>query len=235
MVAAKLYGGLGNQMFQQAAAIGYAMKYNIPFNNNRLAPGLPTMELKETGHNYNNIPNYFGRNRNILLNGYFQSEKYFDHCKEQIRAYFYGPTEIEKGTCSIHVRRGDYLLYPDKHPVVTMEYINKAVDIIYKKGISHFKVFSDGIDWCREEFDNLPNGHFEFMERSVNASKDMLLMAECEHNIIANSTFSWWGAWLSPNPDKIVISPSTANWFGPGNSKLCTDDIIPDNWIQIKY
>lgn len=239
MVAAQLYGGLGNQMFQQAAAIGYAKEHGNRFYQNELNPNIPTLHVKETGHNHNLIPN-FGNKENVLLDGYFQSEKYFDGAKDEVRRYFSAPTEFEKGVCSIHIRRGDYLLYPTKHPVVTVEYIWKAIlEINTRTNCSYFKVFSDDIIWCKRSFSD--NGYFmedttfTFMPRQVNARLDMCAMMRCEHNIIANSTFSWWGAWLNPNPDKIVISPSKENWFGPGNAHLDTSDIIPEKWIQIKY
>jgi len=238
MVAAKLYGGLGNRMLQEAAAIGYSKEHNILFSHNRLDPFKDTVEVKETGHSYNYIPCVDRNNtKNVLLNGYFQSEKYFKDHETDIREYFSAPTEFEKGVCSIHVRRGDYLLYPTKHPVVTAKYITSATEyIVGTTTCRYFRVYSDDIHWCKENLSFLvPDTTVDFMPRQVNPRLDMMAMSRCEHNIIANSTFSWWGAWLNPNPDKIVISPSASNWFGPGNAHLDTSDIIPEKWIQIKY
>lgn len=235
MVSAQLYGGIGNRMFQEAAAIGYAKEHNERFFMNHLNPHYHTIQVSETGHNYNYIPAQKVYHENVLLNGYFQSEKYFKHAEAEVREYFSAPTKFEKEICSIHVRRGDYLLYPTKHPVVPVQYIYDAVDyIIGSTNVFSFRVFSDDRQWCMQNLTR-QDVIIEFMPRSVNARLDMHAMMKCEHNIIANSTFSWWGAWLNPNPNKIVISPSAANWFGPGNAHLDTSDIIPEKWIQIKY
>lgn len=234
MVTAKQYGGLGNRLFQRAAAIGYGVEHDkiwifAPVKNT------PFKLHKESSHSFTKIPEY--RANLIVLDGYFQSEKYFAHCREKILKEFGFKWELHKGWCSVHVRRGDYLKYPDKHPVVTATYLNKAINYIISHGINQFIFFSDDIDWCRSyvqvgEWDDHITIRYS---EGLSETADLELMSCCEHNIISNSTFSWWGAWLNQNPDKIVVSPSKDNWFGPGNDNLDTTDIIPDSWIQIKY
>lgn len=239
-VYAKQYGRLGNNLFQMAAAIGYAMTYGIEYNicpwytKNTINHGHPYY-IKEAGHQYQKL--YFHkklRYSRIMLDGYWQSEKYFAHCREEVLKALGYQWELKEGWCSIHVRRGDYLKYPDKHPVVTMEYLTKAMDMIADhRGIERFMVFSDDIPWCIAHFSSLPY-HFHYSIDQT-PEEDLIAGSCCEHNIISNSTFSWWGAWLNQNPDKVVISPSKDNWFGPGNAHLDTSDLIPESWIQIKY
>lgn len=229
-------------MFQIAAAIGYARKhkdhYYIPMRteNERIWPmafkrlGSPPQPLsdvrvwQEPDHGYTEIPFH----RDTILSGYFQSEKYFSHARREVVAAFGIPYRKNEGVVSIHVRRGDYLQFPDKHPPVTMDYIAAAVEKFpgYK-----FLVFSDDLRWCRENFPKLGRDFDYQVGRS--AIEDISAMSGCEHNIISNSTFSWWAGWLNNNPDKVVVSPSKDSWFGPGNKHLKTDDIIPDSWTQI--
>ena len=242
-VYAKQYGRTGNNLFQKAAAIGYAMKHGLQYN---LSPNLPigarsnhsAICIKEGGHQYQELPTY--RAKNVvptILDGYWQSEKYFAHCRAEVLNAFGFKWALIPNICSIHLRRGDYLLYPDKHPVINEKYLDKAIAYMGQKvGINTFIVFSDDIPYTRELIKSrLYYGcSFEFMEGRTE-NEDLTVMSCCEHNIISNSTFSWWAAWLNQNPKKVIISPSKDNWFGPGNSNLCTDDIIPDSWIQIKY
>ena len=145
------------------------------------------------------------------------------------------PYELNKGVCSIHVRRGDYVTYYTQFPPVTEGYLRKAIELAAANGFTKFLVFSDGIDWCKEVFSTprYKGYTFEYSE-GKNEFEDMALMSNCEWNIISNSTFSWWGAWLNQNPNKIVISPSKNNWFGK-RVKLSTEDIIPENWVQIRF
>lgn len=235
-VYAKQYGRLGNTLFQKAAAIGYAMKHGLGFSTsgNTYLPKPPIL-IHERGHHYQELP-FFDDwlKRDVLLDGYWQSEKYFAHCRKRVLQWLGNRWGPKTGWCSIHVRRGDYLKYPDKHPVVTMDYLIRAMDIMDdQRGIGQFMVFSDDLPWCVEQFSQLP---YKFMYSTDHTEmEDMELMSCCEHNIISNSTFSWWGAWLNQNPNKVVISPSKDNWFGPGNAHLDTSDIIPGSWIQIKY
>jgi len=238
-VYAKQYGRTGNQLFQKAAAIGYAMKNGIGYSTGPYR-FQPDVLLTEHGHQYQELP-YLPEWKGslIFLDGYWQSERYFAHCREEVIKAFGFPWEPKKGWCSIHVRRGDYLKYPDKHPVVTMEYIAKAIEYLQKNQYVYgFMVFSDDIQWCktwmRVEF-GYSGLIIKYINPSENPITDLVKMSECEHNIISNSTYSWWAAWLNQNPNKVVISPSKDNWFGPGNVNLCTDDIIPESWIQIKY
>lgn len=243
-VYAKQYGRLGNRCFQQAAAIGYAMTHDMPYvlgelTTNKVMRMSPVITLKEGGHNYTELPfQSHWKNKAVILDGYWQSEKYFAHCREEVLKAFVFPWELKEGWCSIHVRRGDYLNYPDKHPVVTAEYLEKAMDyMIGKLGYYQFMFFSDDIDWCKYF---VKHGEFaaefisEFRE-GYTEIEDLIVMSCCESHIISNSTFSWWGAWLNQNPNKVVISPSKDNWFGPGNAHLDTSDLIPESWIQIKY
>lgn len=235
-VYAKQYGRLGNNLFQKAAAIGYAQKHGLQYD---LSPHVPIRGyhwlINEAGHQYQEL--YFDADLQkcpVILDGYWQSEKYFAHCREEVLKAFGYQWQMKQGWCSIHVRRGDYLKYPDKHPAVPYDYLKLAIiNMVEHRGITNYLVFSDDIPWCKQAFAGCRH-NFVYSEGRT-AEEDLIAGSCCEHNIISNSTFSWWQAWLNQNPDKVVISPSKDNWFGPGNSNLCTDDIIPESWIQIKY
>lgn len=241
-VYAKQYGRLGNNLFQRAAAIGYAVNNGIKYD---IEPwhlmeqfNLRVQNIKEHGHGFQELPAPILKH--VILDGYWQSEKYFVHCREEVlKAFGFNWMPVFPPTCAIHVRRGDYLKYPDKHPVVTETYLREAVEeMILRTDVGKFKFFSDDITWCFSIINKFqrdyPNRWWGYSDGRTE-SQDLENMCTCDHQIISNSTYSWWGAWLNQNPDKVVISPSKYNWFGPGNTHLCTDDIIPDSWIQIKY
>lgn len=175
--------------------------------------------------------------------GYLQTEKYFLECRDLIisQMSFKSPYKTQASeymenirskskslkTVSIHVRRGDYLMFPDHHPPCSKEYYDRAVNQIKKilgpgsKII--FLVFSDDPSWCRAEF----TGEEYTVVDLGNSFSEMCLMTLCDHNIIANSSFSWWGAWLGENPDRVVIAPS--KWFGHLIQKD-TSDVYCKNW-----
>lgn len=249
MVSVKLSGGLGNQLFQLAAAIGYAHQHTIPLH----IPGstkdpakwplyrMPGVDYdrfdqKPFGHWYIQPEYHFSEIpffQNIVLDGLFQSEKYFSHSKAVIHTLFALPVEPQLQTrVSIHVRRGDYLNLPDTHPTVTMEYLREAIYHMNSLGHWRFAFFSDDIAWCKEKFnqrDSFRFSRFDFINPG-DAISDLGKMASCKHHITANSSYSWWGAYLSQNPEKIVITPSP--WFGP-DGPPDTYDLRPDGWIQM--
>jgi hypothetical protein len=256
-------GRLGNGLFQIAACIGYSKKYNVKwgikkgyiersFNANqidRFLPHLPVCENKYrrynefqhqwagTEFNYHEIPFH---PLGVELNGFWQSEKYFENAKDEVRKWLkLDFVEGYQDYVSIHVRRGDYVDSNDNFPPVTLKYLNLAMESAYTRtGIKKFLVFSDDIQWCKDHLKSVdPFISFEFSE-GRNEWEDLCLMASCGHNIIANSSFSWWAAWLNPNPDKVIISPShkRGNWFGFNNGvKHDCIDLIPEGWIQIEY
>lgn len=168
---------------------------------------------------------------NTSIDGYFQSYKYFEKYKTDILKEFTFKTEIlnkctniisrYKNPISIHIRRGDYVNHPGFW-TVTPEYINQALQQFTDKEYT-FLILSDDIEWCKQMFPVeviFVEGNSQF--------EDLCLMSLCDHNIISNSTFSWWGAYLNNNPNKKVIAPS--NWFIP--PKPLTD-LYPNNWIII--
>jgi hypothetical protein len=247
-------GRLGNNMFQIAACIGYAKKHNVGwgikkgyiekgFNTDqidRFFPHLPACNetyraYNEPGFTYQEIP--FNPN-GVRLVGFFQSIKYFENCQEDVRqAFNIKYVEGYEDHVSIHVRRGDYATNPDHFPPVTMDYVFKAwYEMTRTVNGEYFTpiFFSDDIEWCKNVFSEpFPDAIYS---EGRTEYEDLCLMASCGHNIIANSSFSWWGAFLNRNPNKIVVSPSSENWFGKSNGEYGkTKDIIPDNWIQIKY
>jgi len=242
----KLIGRLGNQMFQICCAIGYSKKHNIPYwiPKQSIAehiwpaffkhfpaesmPGTKYIQYKEPSHSYNEIPKY----QNICIEGFFQSELYFKDYRKDIIDAFQIPYKRLDGFVSIHVRRGDYLEMQHKHPVVTYDYISSAVKHFMELGYKSFVVCSDDIKWCRQNFKPLELFGAVFSYSSGHGPiEDLALMSCCEHNIISNSSFSWWSAWLNQNPDKIVIAPEV--WFGPGNSHLDTKDLLPESWLKM--
>lgn len=158
--------------------------------------------------------------------GYFQSEKYFER---EATLNLFKPTDFisdtlplktMKGITSIHVRRGDFLT-DDILVKLGMGYYYKAMDLIG----GEFIVFSDDYPWCRKNFKDVI--FFEDLREPVNYM-ELFWMSMCENNIIANSTFSWWGSYLNKNPNKKVIAPK--KWF---SSKYSETDIICSNWIMI--
>lgn len=179
------------------------------------------------------------------LDGYWQSEKYFIGIAPLVRQVFnfappmsvwnqeLGQQIQECNSVSLHVRRGDYVANPvvsGVHGVCNLDYYQTAIEEIRKRVVNpHFFIFSDDFDWAKN---NLRLNHpFEFIEhnRGGESYNDMRLMSLCKHHIIANSSFSWWGAWLNPNPEKSVVAPR--RWFA--NYPADTRDLYGDGWIRL--
>jgi len=176
---------------------------------------------------------------NVTLQGYFQSEKYFKHIEEGIRADFTFKHEILK-PCSemiasvshpvaLHVRRTDYLINSKNHFNLPLGYYEAALQ--YFDAERNVILFSDDPGWCRQQR-LFSDQRFIFSDTFDNRF-DLCLMALCDDFIIANSSYSWWGAWLSRNPAKKVIAP--LRWFGTDGDTRNNDtrDLIPDGWIRI--
>ena len=133
-------------------------------------------------------------------------------------------TQLPEGVLvSVHVRRADYLNIPEHHTNLQVEYYERAMKNF--EGYSPV-IFSDDIEWCKN---NLNFNNMVLVEGNSDV-EDLWLMSLCKNNIIVNSSFSWWGAYLNKNVDKVVIAPS--KWFGDGVS-LSTEDIVPEQWNKI--
>lgn len=181
----------------------------------------------------------------VYLDGYWQSEKYFKKIESTIRADFsftlpQGEKDKEvsnliskSNSVSIHIRRADYVTDANANKTLgtcSIEYYAKAVDLLAQKVTDpHFFVFSDDHEWVKQHITiNYPAVYVDHNNADTNF-QDMRLMASCKHNIIANSSFSWWGAWLNGNPDKIVIAPK--QWFADTSKN--DSDLIPSTWTRI--
>ena len=235
-------------------AVDYGRGVSEPYSKiHEWFPNLPKHEL--SGQRFHEHPNEFCQlhrvhknechfdyhpipdmGSNVVMTGFFQSWKYFEGQDEEIKKVFALPHIAGyEDYVSIHVRRGDYVQHAGSFPPVTKEYIKQAIakfmiPLDFKR--PNLLFFSDDIQWCKETFSDYA-GVKEFSEGRT-AFEDLCLMASCGHHIIANSTFSWWGAYLGHNPNKIVISPSAETWFGPtAGVKKPVVDLIPPNWIQI--
>lgn len=266
MISCNLKGGLGNIMFQIATIeylgnkhnfeVGYDLKSHFNFldNEKNHNPSLnhsneylnifknvknnKKVELKNT----TNLPfSYVDFNvyDNLIYDGFFQSEKYFpdrgfvlnlfepsDFVLKRIEKY---KGVLEGNTCSIHIRRGDYLK-STIHNVMDMDYFTEGMSIV---GADKYLVFSDDINWCKE---NLIGEKFIFIDNEKDYV-ELFLQSMCKNNIISNSSFSWWGAYLNKYEDKKVIAPN--KWFKDNNDPWflqnidTEEDIIPNKWIKI--
>lgn len=193
---------------------------------------------------YREVETTYSKRFNDIDNGVFignwQSEKYFAGISEKIREDFrlrknptYNTLSIgsEVESVSIHIRRGDYVSSEKarvKHGLLPLEYYEKAVKLINEKVKNpNFFIFSDDIEWAKT---NLKiGGNCTYVSgQGFTEAEELVLMGKCRHNIIANSTYSWWGAWLNANPNKIVIAPKA--WF---QTIADTSDLIPSGWIRI--
>jgi hypothetical protein len=189
--------------------------------------------------------NFFRAKNNVYLKGHWQSEKYFKPYSAQIRKTFElkdvlieGVKELGKeiskqNSISVHVRRGDYLRLPiilDWHGVLEKDYYLEAIKTIDQEvGGGKVFYFSDDVDWIKKELLPEFDGTIVSEAISKNHYEDFYLMSQCKHNIIANSTFSWWAAWLNANPGKMIIAPK--KWYN--RPKLNTSDLIPPGWIRL--
>lgn len=189
-------------------------------------------------------PNFRRASSDIILEGYWQSEEYFKDFAEGIRQEFAISAPLTPATTgmakkigaaansvSLHVRRGDYVSDPKTfsyHGVCEPGYYTKAIAALNKRvGEMEIFVFSEDMDWVKENIST------EFPMTFVNHPgrqdyEDLYLMSLCRHNIIANSSFSWWGAWLNKNPGKVVVAP--ARWFNESNAD--TKDLLPAEWLK---
>jgi len=220
----------------------------------------PNRIFRQKGFYYKNLkhlPN------NVDLMGYFQSEKYFKRYENNIRQVFTLNNDCQKfinklfneytkgynKSVAVHVRRGDYLSMPTLYPFCGQKYYQTAMGLFKDKNII-FLIFSDDMGWCRKniigenicyvETNNLITPIHSLFKQGVvnkcietNQWVDLFLMSKTDHNIIANSSFSWWGAWLNDNPEKRVIAPEV--WFGDEFKKhdVFQDDIYLYNWLVI--
>lgn len=246
--------GIGNQLFCVTTALGYAYDndatpyfpqirtdsliniYKDTFYKNMnigRSGAFSTGFYNEPSFSYDQIKPLKG---NIKISGYFQSYKYFDDHRdkilkdlniENIKDLLEKKYGNHSDYISLHVRRGDYLKLSDYHHNLDIEYYKSATKHFDEN--SKYLVFSNDIKWCKDNFLFLNN--VEFCENKEDW-EDMILMSLCGHNIIANSSFSWWGAWFNTNQDKKVIAPR--KWFGPLYSNKDTKDLIPPDWIIIE-
>lgn len=199
--------------------------------------------LRERGFPFD--PNLFNLTGDHYLEGYWQTEKYYAGNENFIRqSMSIGTPPDQANTAmlqkidasegvSIHIRHGDYVSNKKTqsvHGVMPLEYYQRGIAFLRERlQDPTFYVFSDDIPWAKE---NLPSDIKLVFADQNDASKnyeDIRLMSHCKHHIIANSSFSWWGAWLNPNPDKIVIAPK--QWFS--NAPHDTRDLVPERWVKL--
>lgn len=193
-------------------------------------------------NNFSLDDNVFNESLNdFYVEGYFQTDKYIRKIECEIRDLYRFKTELtskeevllENNCVSIHIRGGDYLTNENDSKlfgnICTLNYYKKAIQYI-KENVKNpnFLIFTNDIDYSKKIFDS---EQFKIVDwnKGESSSRDMYLMSLCKHNIIANSSFSWWGAWLNTNSSKIVISPN--KWFN--NTSINQEDIIPNKWIRL--
>ena len=252
-------GRLANQMFQYASLKGIANNRNLPYcipprevfgnldenvrGSDQILYDVFDIESKNTikllqqrvhserffhfdSELFNKCPD------NVDLQGYYQTEKYFKHIKEDIKKDFAFKEELLKeckqfvtgDMISLHIRRGDYVTNPN-HPTQTMEY--------YKEALSNLPnnlpvaIFSDDPAWCKKQ--ELFAGDRFMIAEGNSTDCDLCLMSLCSHHIIANSSYSWWGAWLADS--KRVIAPK--KWFGGQCLNKKTKDIYCEGWLTL--
>lgn len=243
MIAPRFFGRCGNVLFQAACAVGLALKHGVEFsvpnrtNDNYFNPlylqhlvnpkwvqGREDVIINENGvHQYREIEwKQEWNDLQVVLDGYFQSEKYFQEYRDEILYLFNFPYEKKEGYVSVHVRRTDYLNLRDKHPEVTKQWYENAMSLFpgYK-----FKFFSDDIPYCKQEFGDRSDCEFS---TNTNEVDDMTEASCCEHQISSASTFAWWISYLNRNENKIVYIPKL--WFVEGFGGLDTSDLVPD-WM----
>lgn len=213
------------------------------FISERLKPYYRRHHVKEQHFEYD--PNLRDIGEDAYLSGYWQTEKYFSDIRDILRKEF-TPKErlddvnleqlsriFEKDSVSLHIRRGDYVTDPKTfqyHGICSIEYYQKGIGLVAKKiEDPHFFIFSDDMAWVKHNFPISYPHEFVSHNGEEKDYLDMILMLHCKHHIIANSSFSWWGAWLGEREDAMNIAPE--QWFQ--NPSLENKDLLPESWLRI--
>jgi hypothetical protein len=250
VVTTPLKGGLGNILFQIVMLESHGARTDMQpiythsstskryeFNFLKRVPFsekvLPPMKIhKHNDFHFAEVPRFFEPTAICGLS-YFQSEKYFDR---DIALDLFSPTSEDvqrilgklpdiSDCVSIHVRRGDYLTCPGRHPTLPVSYYTESAALFPGK---KFLVFSDDLKWCELNLSHIPNLQFVY---GLSDFEEIWAMSLCSSNIIANSSFSWWGAYLNLSETKTVVAPKL--WFGPELKNLNQSDIIPPAWTKL--
>ena len=183
----------------------------------------------------------------IYLDGFWQSEKYFSDIEGILRqefalkntqtALFHQIAEKIEGTrsVSLHVRRGDMANHPETnrlHGTCSLDYYDRAIEYMIERIYQpHFFIFSDDPEWVKDNLNLNCLSTIVSYGDLLQDYEELHLMSRCQNHIIANSSFSWWGAWLNPKIDKLVVAPN--NWFGAFVSDHDTKDLIPETWVRL--
>lgn len=288
MIVVKIFGGLGNQLFQYSSAKALANRHNTelmldlswfnsPQKNNtirkyelskfqinalvanfekQIFDFTPAQMLKNIFKKNPNKFKYFKERKfgfteefynlpdNTYLMGYWQSYKFFESNRQdlikelsKINDCNYECDEFVKklhsiNSVAVHVRRGDYVTNSSAakfHGTCSIEYYLNAINLLRKiVDKPQFYLFSDDMDWVRMNINFGDDIHYVKSAYPQDAQHDFLLMRQCKHFIIANSTYSWWPAWLGSDAEKIVIAPE--NWF---IKKIDTKSLFPESWILL--
>lgn len=263
MIYTALKGGLGNMMFEIAGMHAFAMDNGtrasyvnvdaqIEYLNNEGVYNPNLKHANEYGYIFDRLekhhPGDFVQRFSVpfhyepqpfvdgsFYDGFFQSEKYFSHRRQEILNLFKPSDDISSrvemyrdvlnlpNSVAVHLRRGDYVNNQKNHALLPLEYYHAA--FTHFDINSNFVFFSDDIQYCKDTF-KMSNQHFIQDKDYV----ELYVMAGLKNCVIANSSFSWWGAWLNCNEGKKIVAPNL--WFGP-NIKLETKDIVPVSWIKL--
>lgn len=269
MIVAKLIGGLGNQLFQYAAAYNLAAihntdlkldlsefelyklhryslhHFNFPQNFITTDELNGLKEVKEKHYHYDD--SFISIGNDVVLRGYWQSERYFQESAGALRDSFQLKSDLslkslemaelikQVNSVSLHIRRGDYAIgtYSDQIlDQLDLTYYFRAIKELTKdqKDVIFF-IFSDDHDWVKNTLKiDLPVLYVDHNSADANF-EDLYLMSLCKHNIIANSSFSWWGAWFNKNQFKKVYAPQ--NWFNENVKNINDKDLVPLHWRKI--
>lgn len=285
MVIVRLMGGLGNQLFQYAAARRISIQQNTPLKLDlsfleantghhtkrqfelhklnvdaeiatekdiqvmrmlRWWKPFQSVRIKDKGFSHFSQKVAHATNQ-VFLDGFWQSEQYFKPIADTIRNEFTFKQPLrdeyflrlidrikDSDSVSLHFRRGDYVDNPDTnkfHGVCPISYYQNAVNkIVPTLKNPHIFIFSDDIHWVKSHFKSeLPLVFIEQSDEELHS--DFRLMSMCKHNVIANSSYSWWAAWLNNNDQKIVVAPK--KWFQDPKSQLKSVEMIPNEWITM--
>ncbi len=252
MIHCNLHGRLGNNLFTIATGLSLSKKLNTELTVGKTTQaghrGTIPVDLSLLGYKFNQIDTPKLANTynelylhytpiepqdNTILSGVFGSWRYFEDIREELCSKYFVPSSdvannLERYTVSpnalgICVRRGDFLMLQDNHCVLTTEYYQEAIDTHFSNNIDSIYIFSDDLEWCRTIFGNSVN----YVQDTVGTQ--LFLMTKMKHLIMANSTFSWWGAYLNSN-NGVIVAPDP--WLGPAYDNENTNDVYYPSWIK---